>query len=161
MKVKSNRILRIAAIMLLAGNLSLQAQNLSFNNEYLTLKKAFEKIESVSNYKVAYNASKLNVNKKVLLNQKNKSVPEVMEELLKGTDYTFEIKGNQIVIVPKKQDKSGKGTKQKITGMVTDENGESVIGASVTEKGTTNGTVTDINGCYELYVPKGSTIQIS
>ena len=161
MKVKSNRILRIAAIMLLAGNLSLQAQNLSFNNEYLTLKKAFEKIESVSNYKVAYNASKLNVNKKVLLNQKNKSVSEVMEELLKGTDYTFEIKGNQIVIVPKKQDKSGKGTKQKITGMVTDENGESVIGASVTEKGTTNGTVTDINGCYELYVPKGSTIQIS
>ena len=53
MKVKSNRILRIAAIMLLAGSLSLQAQNISFNNEYLTLKKAFEKIESVSNYKVA------------------------------------------------------------------------------------------------------------
>ena len=63
MKVKTNRILRIAAIMLLAGNLSLQAQNISFNNERVTLKKAFEKIESVSNYKVAYNATKLNVNK--------------------------------------------------------------------------------------------------
>ena len=42
MKVKTNRILRIAAIMLLAGNLSLQAQNISFNNERVTLKKAFD-----------------------------------------------------------------------------------------------------------------------
>ena len=156
---RKKRILRIAAIMLLAGSLSLQAQNISFNNEYLTLKKAFEKIESVSNYKIAYNASKLNVNQQVLLNQKNKTVPQVMEELLKNTDYTFEVKGNQIVIVPKKTDKSA--NKQRISGIVTDESGETVIGASVTEKGTSNGTVTDINGHYELSVPKGSTIQIS
>jgi TonB-linked SusC/RagA family outer membrane protein len=148
--------------MWLAGSLSLQAQNVSFNNELLTLKKAFEKIESVSNYKIAYNASKLNVNKKVLLNQKNKPVPQIIEELLKDTDYTFDMKGNQIIIVPKNQKKSEKSTsKQKITGFVLDENGESVIGASVSEKGTTNGTVTDVNGHYELTVPKGSTIQIS
>jgi TonB-linked SusC/RagA family outer membrane protein len=148
--------------MWLAGSLSLQAQNVSFNNELLTLKKAFEKIESVSNYKIAYNASKLNVNKKVLINQKNKPVPQIIEELLKDTDYTFDMKGNQIIIVPKNQKKSEKSTsKQKITGFVLDENGESVIGASVSEKGTTNGTVTDVNGHYELTVPKGSTIQIS
>ena len=148
--------------MLIAGSLSLQAQNVSFNNERMTLKKAFEKIEQVSKYKIAYNASKLNVNKQVLLNQKNKTVPQVMEELLKGTDYTFEVKGNQIVIVPKKQDKQDKNaTKVKVTGKITDQNGESVIGASITEKGTGNGTVTDIDGQYELYVPKGSTLQIS
>ena len=67
MKERRNRILKTAAIMLIAGCLSLQAQNVSFNNERTTLKKAFEKIESVSNYKIAYNASKLNVNKQVLL----------------------------------------------------------------------------------------------
>ena len=162
MKKRVKCVLRIAAIMWLAGSLSLQAQNVSFNNELLTLKKAFEKIESVSNYKIAYNASKLNVNKKVLLNQKNKPVPQIIEELLKDTDYTFDMKGNQIIIVPKNQKKSEKSTsKQKITGFVLDENGESVIGASVSEKGTTNGTVTDVNGHYELTVPKGSTIQIS
>ncbi len=162
MKKRVKCVLRIAAIMWLAGSLSLQAQNVSFNNELLTLKKAFEKIESVSNYKIAYNASKLNVNKKVLINQKNKPVPQIIEELLKDTDYTFDMKGNQIIIVPKNQKKSEKSTsKQKITGFVLDENGESVIGASVSEKGTTNGTVTDVNGHYELTVPKGSTIQIS
>ena len=45
MKKRVKCVLRIAAIMWLAGSLSLQAQNVSFNNELLTLKKAFEKIE--------------------------------------------------------------------------------------------------------------------
>ena len=161
MRQSKNRFLRIAAVMLIAGNLSLQAQNVSFNNERLSLKKAFEKIESVSKYKIAYNASKLNVNQQVVLNQKNKSVPQVMEELLKNTNYTFEIKGNQIIIVPKKVEKQATGEKQTISGVVTDERGETVIGASVTEKGTSNRTVTDINGHYELTIPKGSTLQIS
>lgn len=153
----------MAAVWLIAGSLSVQAQNVSFNNERTTLKKAFEKIEQVSNYKIAYNASKLNVNKQVVLNQKNKTVPQVMEELLKGTDYTFEVKGNQIVIVAKKKkDATEKpGEKQRISGIITDENGEAVIGASVTEKGTQNATVTDVNGHYELYVPKSCALQVS
>ena len=52
MKKRSNLILRMAAVLLMAGNLSLQAQNVSFNNERLSLKKAFEKIEKASNYKI-------------------------------------------------------------------------------------------------------------
>ena len=103
MKERKIRILRMAAVLLLAGSLSIQAQNVSFDNEKLTLKQAFEKIESVSNYKIAYNASPLNVNKRVVLNQKNKSVPQVIEELLQGTDYTFEIKVIRLSLSPKKQ----------------------------------------------------------
>jgi len=161
MKKRKNRFLRLTTIMLIAGALSLQAQNVSFDNERLSLKKAFEKIEKVSNYKIAYNASKLNVNKQVVLNQKNKTVPQVIEELLKDTDYTYEVKGQQIIIMPK-QVKTEKTTeKQRISGIITDENGETVIGASVTEKGTQNATVTDVNGHYELFVPKGSTLKIS
>ena len=160
MKERKNRIFKIAAALFLAGCLSIQAQNVSFDNEKLTLKQAFEKIESVSNYKIAYNASQLNVNKRVVLNQKNKSVPQVIEELLQGTDYTFEIKGDQIVIIPKK---AAQTTDNKITvsGKVVDENGEGVIGASVIEKGTTNGVVTDFEGNYTLSAASNATIVIS
>lgn len=163
MKKRRNRILRIAAVLLVAGSLSIQAQRVSFNNEQMTLKKAFEKIESVSNYKIAYNSSKLNINKRVTLNQKNKTVPQVMEELLRDTEYTFEVKGDQIVIVPKKLEKqdNNKVTKQKVTGIITDQNGEGVIGASVMVKGTSNGTITDTDGRYELNVPVGATLQVS
>ena len=48
-----------------------------------------------------------------------------------------------------------------VTGNVSDVNGEAVIGASILEKGTTNGTVTDIDGNFTLNVSEGSTLQIS
>ena len=50
---------------------------------------------------------------------------------------------------------------QIVNGLVVDVNGEPVIGASVVEKGTTNGGITDINGKFTLNVKPGSTLQIS
>ena len=101
---EKKRILKTAAAMLIVGSLSLQAQNVSFGNERTTLKKAFEKIEAVSSYKIAYNASKLNVNRTVKLDKKNKTVVQALEDLLRDTDCTFEMKGNLIIIVPKKSE---------------------------------------------------------
>ena len=48
-----------------------------------------------------------------------------------------------------------------ISGKITDTSGEPLIGATVLEKGTTNGVVSDFNGNYELTVADGSTIVVS
>ena len=48
-----------------------------------------------------------------------------------------------------------------ISGTITDSNGEPIIGANVLEKGSSNGTVTDINGKFSLSVPNKSTLVIS
>ena len=48
-----------------------------------------------------------------------------------------------------------------ITVTVVDSKGEPVIGANVVQKGTTNGTITDIDGIANLNVPKGATLQVS
>ena len=161
MKQRKKLILWISAMLLFAGSLSVGAQNVSFNNERLTLKQAFEKIESVSNYKIAYNASQLNVNKQVVLNQKNKSVTQVMDDLLSDTGCTYEIKGNQIVITPLEL-KATSSDKITVKGKVVDETGEGVIGASVVEKGTGNGTVTDYEGNFTVSnVSPNSDIEIS
>jgi hypothetical protein len=52
---------------------------------------------------------------------------------------------------------------QQITlhGVVKDPSGETVIGAAVVEKGTTNGTVTDLNGAFSLTLPPNATVEIS
>lgn len=52
-------------------------------------------------------------------------------------------------------------SEQKITGTVMDTNSEPVIGANVLVKGTTNGVITDVNGNFELTIPKGAVLQIS
>ena len=50
---------------------------------------------------------------------------------------------------------------EKVTGVVKDENGEPVIGATVIQKGTSNGTITDVDGLYELTLPSDATIEVS
>ena len=48
-----------------------------------------------------------------------------------------------------------------VSGRVLDENGEGLIGAGVVIQGTTKGTITDIDGNYELSVPQGATLEFS
>ena len=50
---------------------------------------------------------------------------------------------------------------QEITGTVVDETGEGVIGATVKEKGTSNGAVTDLDGNFKIKVEKGAVLVIS
>ena len=51
--------------------------------------------------------------------------------------------------------------KRQIKGKVVDAAGETVIGANVLEKGTTNGVITDIDGNFVLNVSSGATLEIS
>ena len=48
-----------------------------------------------------------------------------------------------------------------ITGLVKDGQGEPLIGASVVQKGTSNGTITDLDGHFKVQVPAGATLVIS
>lgn len=50
---------------------------------------------------------------------------------------------------------------QQVTGRVVDENGEPIVGATVTEKGTANGAITDADGNFKLRVPAGASIEVS
>lgn len=156
MSKKFYRVLSLGVSLILAGNLTVYAQKVTFNGEQLSLKQAFQKIESVSKYKVAYNVSQLDINKTVVLNQKGKDVLQVVEELLKGTGCTYKVNGNYIVIVPQ-----GKGAVKKVQGVVKDVSGEPVIGASVMVKGTTTGTITDFDGNFVLEAPDEAVLEIS
>lgn len=163
MKKQKERIFKILASLLLASCLTAHAQRVSFNSGRVTLKQAFEKIESVSKYKIAYNSSQVDANRMVVLNQKRMTAPQVVEDLLKDTGYGFEVKGDQIVIIQKKAEpvKDKATQKMKVSGKVVDQSGEGVIGASVIEKGTKNGVVTDLDGNFAISVDAGSKLLIS
>lgn len=145
--------------LLLAACLQANAQKISFKEGNISLKQAFQKIEDVSKYKIAYNETQLDMNKTVRLDQTNKDVLDILSEILSGTGYIYSVKDNYIIITSDQQQKKQKT--KKITGLVIDENGEPIIGANVIEKGTTNGTVTDIDGRYSLSVPESSVLTVS
>ena len=136
----------------MAGCLEAQAQKVSFNAGSVTLKVAFQKIEAVSAYKIAYNGSQLDVNRKVVLNQQNKEVLDVLTQILSGTGFTYSVKGKYIVIAPQQDEKAKKS--KRISGKIVDETGELIIGANGLVAGTTQGTITDLDGNFALGCPK-------
>ena len=146
--------------LLLASQMTLSAQNVSFSTNKVTLKSAFEKIEKASKYKIAYNSSQLNANRSVTLSKKSDDVFGMLTQLLKGTNCTYELEGNYIIIKPlQKAQTSGK--KVKVRGVIKDETGEPIIGATVRVKGQSEGTVSDFDGNFSLDVTSDNTLQIS
>ncbi len=161
MHQRTKRIFGLGLLALQLGLLPVSAQQVSFNTGKTTLKKVFDRIEQATKYKFEYNSS-LNVNRTVNLKQKNADALDVVSNLLKGTGYTYTLRGNYIVIAkaPATQPSSKTGNSSAdyvVKGTLTDANGEPIIGASIFEKGTRNGTVTDTNGNYSLRVGSASS----
>nr|WP_306434561.1 TonB-dependent receptor [Phocaeicola coprophilus] len=157
MNKKFYRAMTLGVGLLLAGNLAVNAQKVTFNGEQVSLKQAFEQIESVSKYKIAYNTAQLDVNRKVTLNQKDTDVLQVLDQLLAGTGCTYKVNENYIVITSQQT-----GAVKKVHGVVKDVNGEPIIGANVVVKGNpSNGTITDLNGNFNLSVTSNTTLQVS
>ncbi len=126
--------------------------------EKITIKEALREIERQSKMPVAYNESKLNGNKQIVVNLADQSLEEALSKILAGTGFTFQVKNEHILIVP---EKGGQIKEKKITGSVVDENGEPMIGVSLSVKGTNLGGITDLDGCFSLAVPQGSVVTVS
>ena len=139
------------------------AQTVSFGSNKVTLKSAFEKIEQSSKYKVAYNSSQLDANRTVTLTKKSDDVFGMLNQLLKGTNCTYELEGNYIVIKSQHKGKAqSHGKKIKVKGVVKDETGEPVIGATVMEKGSANnGVITYIDGNYTIEIASDGLLAVS
>ena len=135
-----------------------QHQQVRLTGSNVTLKTAFKQIEQQTKLFVDYNTQEVNDSRVLTKLPKNSNVKEVMEQLLEGSGCSITFSNGHIII--NKQARTVSSTK-KISGVVKDETGEPVIGANVVVKGTTNGTVTDMNGRYSLEVPEGGVLQIS
>lgn len=136
------------------------------NNAEIT--QVMSDIEKQTDYLFIYNQD-VNVKIRRTVKADNQKVSTVLDNLFAGTNISYELKGKHILLTKgtassKKSDHATLPTtpkKQKITGRVVDANGEPVIGATVMEKGTQNGTVTNLDGRFSLDVSEGATVKVS
>ena len=121
-------------------------------------------IENNSEFTFFFNDNKVNVNKKASINVKDATLDEALAQVLKNTGYDYQIIDRQVLIKTASSSVSSVPSVQQnqkaITGIIKDVNGEPIIGANVVEKGTTNGTVTDIEGRFSLNVAPGATLRV-
>ncbi len=144
----------------IASQTSLFAQNnvsITIKQNNISVIEALQAIEKQSKMFVAYNESQLKNQKNLDLNIDHQPIENVLTQILAGTGFSYQLKDNYIVIVPERQ----VSTQRRITGTIIDEYNEPVIGANIIEKGTTNGTVTDIDGNFTLNVENNAVLLIS
>lgn len=146
-----------------SGLMLAQNQKVTFKASTSTIQKVFEEIEKQTKLTVSYNQTQLDIAQAVSLQTGSKPVSQILEEALRNTGFTFQIENKHIIIIPLKSTTATevKGQPRKVSGVVKDKTGEPIIGANVVLKGTTNGTVTDIDGMYSLNAPSSGTLQIS
>ena len=120
-----------------------------------TLKELVSSIEKQTNFTfVFYNEIDPSLTVSAVAN--GEALSAVLKKSLAPHAISFEVDGQHIILK-----KAVIQTPHKIAGVVTDDKGETVIGANVVEKGTTNGVVTDLDGKFELTVTPNATLQIS
>ncbi|MEA5126675.1 MAG: TonB-dependent receptor [Proteiniphilum sp.] len=166
------RIMRVFLLFLILGigvcfsnNSYSQSTKISLNLKNKTVKQVFSEIEKNSEFIFFYQDDIIDVNRKVTVNTDNATIEQILNEILSATGNTYFISDRSIYIVKNVSDPVTDDMEQQqtraITGKVTDEKGESIIGANIIEKGTTKGTVTDIDGNFQLSVTGDAVIQIS
>lgn len=143
-----------------------QNQKISINVQQMPLKQAIEQISKQASMNVAYSKEFVDTNKKVNLKVKNVALKEALSLLLKDTNIGFRFLDNSILLFNKNEQKKvsvpDKNKELSVVGKVLDKaTGDPIIGATVSVVGTSNGTITDLDGNYSLKVEEGSTLLFS
>lgn len=139
------------------------AQQVSVTVSNAKVKTVLNSISDQTGLSLAYSAQVVDLNRKVSLNFVNTEVSEVLNAMFGNTAIGYEIKDGKIYLFKAAERTTALANQQKkiITGTVVDSNGEAVIGANVLVKGTTNGTITDMDGKFSLEVPEGAMLLVS
>lgn len=136
-----------------------QFKTLSVSVSNSTLREVLKTIEKSSQFVFFYLDDAVNLDRKVSIDSKNKNIEEILSELFEGTSCTYQISDRQIFISGKAPASTGQQqNKRKISGRVTDIKGEPLIGVNVTVDGDANGSITNMDGLYEIFVTKKSVV---
>ena len=136
-----------------------QFKTLSVSMSNSTLREVLKTIEKSSQFVFFYLDDAVNLERKVSIDSKNKNIEEILSELFEGTSCTYRISDRQIFISGKAPASTEQQqNKRKISGRVTDIKGEPLIGFNVTVDGDANGSITNMDGLYEIFVTKKSVV---
>ncbi len=158
LRKKIMRVMKLTTFFVLAlvvtvnATVYSQATKLNLNLKNQSLVEALKQIEEQSDFYFYYNNDDVLGIASISVDVEQKDINEVLTQLLKDTGLDYKMIDRYIVIKPRESSERSFNASQQIaiTGKVTDDSGEPLPGVTVVVKGTTNGTITDLDGNYHL-----------
>ncbi|MGE5426705.1 MAG: SusC/RagA family TonB-linked outer membrane protein, partial [Methylococcaceae bacterium] len=149
-------------LMQVAASVYSQTTKLNLELQNTRVVDILDAIENQSEFRFAYSAQYIDVNRKVDVDIKDKSIEQALNILFEGEGVKYSINDRHILLYPADMEQNSAQQAKSVTGKVTDASGNTMPGVSVVIKGTTNGTITDINGSYSINnVPENATLVFS
>lgn len=169
--IKVNRTMKLTCALLFAASLGVyatgnaQTMRVNIQVDNVSTEKVLSEIEKQTDYLFIYNKKEVDLKKKTSVNAINKTTAEVLSTIFEGTDIIYAIEGENIMLMRKEKNLAGGVDVVQqghiVTGRIVDKNGDPVIGANVLVRGTTNGTISDMDGRFSLDVPQNAVLQVS
>lgn len=126
-----------------------------------SIEQVLNLIEQTSDYVFLYNDKTINTNKVVSVNSKSGKIPEILDEIFRGTNITYTIVDKQIILSTNNVNGIAQQSDITVKGIVKDTKGEALIGVNIKVKGSSTGTITDLDGNFSIQVKKGAVIIVS
>ncbi len=162
------RVMKISAFLLslclfttFAATTHSQNAKVNIKGSQMTIGSFIDQVENQTDYLFVYSKNELNTNQAIAMESGTKTVAQCLNEAFAKSDvkYAFE---NDYIVLTKNAALSVAQQGKTVKGTVVDNNGDAIIGANVVVRGTTNGTVTDLDGNYAISnVPNGATLVVS
>ncbi|SFS70049.1 TonB-linked outer membrane protein, SusC/RagA family [Porphyromonadaceae bacterium NLAE-zl-C104] len=154
----------ISCLLLLLLNIGQSMAQISISATNTEINNVLGQIEEKSDYTFFYSDNFLNLNQKVTIHAKDETIENILNRLFRDTNIGYRINNKQIALSEKSAQYPENIAQQQrriVMGKITDSDGEPIIGANIIEKGTTNGTVTDVDGNFSLRIEENAVLHIS
>jgi len=158
--IKNAKTVTLFLFIILSITVSAQNQRINISKSTAKVSDILKEIEKQTKLSVDYNHNDLSKISGNQINIQSGTLKDVLDKVLSGTALTYVIDSEHIVIVPVRENVTNSAQRE-ISGMVVDNNDDAVIGATVKQKGTTNGVMADFNGMFKITVPDDAILTIS
>ncbi len=178
--IKFSLAMKLTTFLLLVSIFSVQSktvsqnQKLTINLKNVKLIDVLDKIEKESKYTLLYNHNDIDLDRRVSIDVRNEPLKSILKMVFDGTNIEFFLRKEQIIFKLNKDSSSINETdispsfekvvnqqQIKVTGKVLDNNDMPLAGATIIEKGTNNGSVTNIDGVFDIMVNTRAILVIS
>ena len=127
-----------------------------------TVITVFQAIQQQTGCSFVYNTSDIDTDRKVSLSVHDEPLQAVLDKLFAGSDIAYTLRDKHIVLSKKAKNSPPHSAQGGVTGVIKDDKGMPLVGATVLIKGTTTGAAADIDGNFSLPQAKpGDTLEIS
>lgn len=154
-------LLFVCVCQLMATEIDAQNTEIKISRNNMTLRELIEEIEAQTDYLVVFRNQDVNLDQRISFEQKSGKIIDYLDEISEQIGLSFQFDNKYITVVPKNTVTVVNQEKKQVSGKIVDAAGIPIVGANVVEKGTTNGTITDMDGNFTLEVSEKSTLVVS